>query len=77
MSFEMSPAAWVALACLAGTVLASFLVLFSAWRKGLQPPKPRPMPKQKGTPSFTRSWDKEEQKIQELAKAVKDLKERK
>lgn len=75
MNLELTPAAWIALACLAGTVLISVLVLFSAWRRGLNPSKPRPMPEQRSTPSFTRSWEAEEQKIQELARAVKDLKD--
>lgn len=68
---ELSSGAWIALICLAGTVVVSGLVLFSAWRqrgKGFQSIL------MKGrTPSFTAAWKKEDEQLRELSERVRTL----
>jgi hypothetical protein len=74
MNVNLSPTAWIALTCLVGAVLLSAVSLWNAWRQARRPSKSAPPPQDRLGPSFTRTWQKEEEQIAELAKRVKELK---
>ena len=69
---NLSPAAWIALICVAGSVVLSALVLWSAWRKRESTVRRKP-PEKSESPSFFRSWQKEDEQIKELAQKVKEI----
>ncbi len=69
---NLSPAAWIALICVAGSVIFSGIVLWSAWRKRASTALGRPAEK-KESPSLTRSWQKEDEQLKELAQKVKEI----
>ena len=73
MNFQLSTEAWAALGCLAGVVLFSLAVLWGAWRRGMRT-QPRSSPAENAEgPSLLRSWDKEDAKFAELARAAENL----
>ena len=69
---NLSPAAWIALICVAGSVVLSGLVLWSAWRKRESTARRKPAEKSE-SPSFFRSWQKEDEQIKELSQKVKEI----
>ncbi len=69
---NLSPVAWIVLICLAGSVVLSGVVLWSAWRKRTSTARNKPAEKTE-SPSFFRSWQKEDEKIKELAQKVKEI----
>jgi len=69
---NLSPVAWIALICVAGSVIMSGLVLWNAWRKRTSTALRKPAEKTE-SPSFIRSWQKEDEKIKELAQKVKEI----
>ncbi len=72
---NLSPAAWIALICVAGTVILSGIVLWSAWQKRGTTARGKPAEKQE-SPSLTRSWQKEDDQLKELSQKVKDINKR-
>ena len=69
---NLTPAAWIALICVAGSVILSAMVLWSAWRKRNSTPRRKPAEKSEG-PSLFRSWQKEDEKLKELSQKVKEI----
>jgi uncharacterized protein YlxW (UPF0749 family) len=69
---NLSPAAWIALICLMGTVVFSAAVLWSAWQGRKSNARNKPAEKSE-SPSLTRSWQKEDEKLKELAEKVKEI----
>ncbi len=69
---NLSPAAWIALICLIGIVFLSAAVLWSAWQKRTTTARHSPAEK-KESPSLTRSWQKEDEQLKELADKVKEI----
>ncbi len=69
---NLSPAAWIALICLVGIVLLSATVLWSAWQGRSTTARHKPAEKRE-SPSLTRSWQKEDEKLKELADKVKEI----
>ena len=69
---NLSPAAWIALICLVGSVVLSGVVLWSAWQKRGTTARKKPAEKTE-SPSLTRAWQKEEEQMKELAQKVKEI----
>ncbi len=69
---NLSPAAWIALICLVGIVLLSAAVLWSAWQGRSTTARHKPAEKSE-SPSLTRSWQKEDEQLKELADKVKEI----
>lgn len=69
---NLSPVAWIALICVAGSVVLSGIVLWSAWRKRASTALGKPAEKSE-SPSLTKSWEKEDEKLHELAQKVKEI----
>ncbi len=69
---NLSPAAWIALLCLVGIVLMSAAVLWSAWQRRNTTARNKP-PENRESPSLTGSWQKEDEKLRELAEKVKEI----
>jgi hypothetical protein len=76
LNLNFSPAAWILLACIFGLVVWSALYLFSAWKGAHRPRRPGSSPPPSPGLSFTRSWEKEDEQVDELAKRVKELQNR-
>ncbi len=72
---NLSPAAWIALICLIGVVMLSAAVLWSAWQKRTTTARRSPAEK-KESPSLTRAWQKEDEKLKELSDKVKEIQHR-
>ena len=69
---NLSPAAWIALICVAGSVVLSGVVLWTTWRKRTATARRKP-PEKTESPSFIRSWQKEDEQMKELAQKVKEI----
>ncbi len=69
---NLSPAAWIALICLGGSVLISAAVLWSAWQHRSTSARHKPAEKTE-SPSLTRSWQKEEEQLRQLSEKVKEI----
>lgn len=68
MNLQLSAQAWAALGCLAGVVLLSGAILWTAWRQGTRFRRRTPPSENIEGPSFTRSWKKEDDQFAELAR---------
>jgi len=74
---SLSSTAWLALACLAGIVLISGLLLWAAWRRGVGASRsPQGTARRQG-PSPTRAWKDEAEQLAELSRRADALRAQK
>ena len=73
MTLQLSTEAWAALGCLAGVVLLSGAILWTAWRKGMHAQPRTPAKGKIEGPSLNRTWQKEDAQFAELAQKAEDL----